>query len=58
MRCVVLIRVDTREISLVKIETVKQQLILEYLSTDISLRKLAYKYGYDHNVKGQEATGS
>jgi transposase-like protein len=34
----------------VKIETVKQQLILEYLSTEISLRKLAYKYGYDHNV--------
>ena len=33
-----------------KIETLKQQLILEYLSTDISLRKLAYKYGYDHNV--------
>lgn len=33
-----------------KIETLKQQLILEYLSTDISLRKLAFKYGYDHNV--------
>jgi transposase-like protein len=33
----------------VKNERLKQQLILEYLSTEISLRKLAYKYGYNHN---------
>lgn len=33
-----------------KIETIKQQVIIEYLSGEISLRKLAYKYGYDHNV--------
>ena len=33
-----------------KIETLKQQIIFEYLSSDISLRKLAFKYDYDHNV--------
>lgn len=33
-----------------KIETLKQQIIFEYLSGDISLRKLAFKYDYDHNV--------
>jgi len=34
----------------VKIETLKQQIILEYLSGDITLRKLAHKYGYNHSV--------
>jgi transposase-like protein len=34
----------------VKVEKIKQQIILEYLSGDISLRKLAFKYDYDHNV--------
>lgn len=33
-----------------KIERIKQQIIFEYLSGDISLRKLAFKYDYDHNV--------
>lgn len=33
-----------------KIEKLKQQIIFEYLSSDISLRKLAFKYDYDHNV--------
>ena len=33
-----------------KIESLKQQIIFEYLSGDISLRKLAFKYDYDHNV--------
>ena len=33
-----------------KIEALKQQIIFEYLSGDISLRKLAFKYDYDHNV--------
>lgn len=33
-----------------RIETQKHQVIVEYLSGEISLRKLAYKYGYDHNV--------
>ncbi len=32
------------------IERIKQQIIFEYLSGDISLRKLAFKYDYDHNV--------
>ena len=32
------------------IEKIKQRIIFEYLSGDISLRKLAYKYDYDHNV--------
>jgi len=34
----------------VKIETLKQRIIIEYLSGEISLRKLAFKYDYDHNV--------
>jgi transposase-like protein len=34
----------------VNVEKIKQQIIFEYLSGDISLRKLAYKYDYDHNV--------
>jgi len=33
-----------------KIEPLKERIIIEYLSGDISLRKLAYKYDYDHNV--------
>ena len=33
-----------------KVEKIKQQIIFEYLTGDISLRKLAYKYDYDHNV--------
>lgn len=33
-----------------KMETLKQRIIIEYLSGDISLRKLAFKYDYDHNV--------
>jgi transposase-like protein len=33
-----------------KMEALKQRVIIEYLSGDISLRKLAYKYDYDHNV--------
>ena len=33
-----------------KIERLKEQVIFEYLSGDISLRKLAFKYDYDHNV--------
>ena len=33
-----------------KIETLKQRIIIEYLSGEISLRKLAFKYDYDHNV--------
>lgn len=32
------------------VEKIKQQIIFEYLSGDISLRKLAFKYDYDHNV--------
>lgn len=31
-------------------ERIRQQVILEYLSGDISLRKLAAKYKYDHNL--------
>jgi transposase-like protein len=34
----------------VNVEKIKQQIIFEYLSGDISLRKLAFKYDYDHNV--------
>jgi transposase-like protein len=34
----------------VNVERIKQQIIFEYLSGDISLRKLAFKYDYDHNV--------
>lgn len=33
-----------------RIELLKQRIIIEYLSGEISLRKLAYKYDYDHNV--------
>lgn len=33
-----------------KIEALKQRIIIEYLSGEISLRKLAFKYDYDHNV--------
>lgn len=33
-----------------RIETQKQRIIFEYLSGEISLRKLAFKYDYDHNV--------
>ena len=32
------------------IERINQLIIFEYLSGDISLRKLAFKYDYDHNV--------
>jgi transposase-like protein len=35
---------------MMRVEKIKQQIIHEYLSGDISLRKLAYKYDYDHNV--------
>jgi len=34
----------------VKIERQKRQIIFEYLSGDISLRKFAFKYDYDHNI--------
>jgi len=34
----------------VKVEKIKQKIIIEYLSGDLSLRKLAHKYDYDHNV--------
>ena len=33
-----------------KIEALKHRIIIEYLSGEISLRKLAFKYDYDHNV--------
>ena len=48
--CVVLIRVVTRETTIVKVEKIKERIIFEYLTGDISLRKLAFKYDYDHNV--------
>jgi transposase-like protein len=34
----------------VNVERIEQKIIYEYLSGDISLRKLAFKYDYDHNV--------
>lgn len=31
-------------------EKIRQQVIMEYLSCDVSLRTLAAKYNYDHNL--------
>jgi transposase-like protein len=49
-KCVVLIRVDTRRARKMNEEKIRQQVIVEYLSGDTSLRKLAAKYNYDHNL--------
>ena len=48
--CVVLNRVDTWGTKKMNEEKIRQQVILEYLSGEISLRTLAAKYNYNHNL--------
>jgi len=48
--CVVLNRVDTWGTKKMNEEKIRQQVILEYLSGEVSLRTLAAKYNYNHNL--------